>query len=275
LAAGLLSTGLNSIAAAYFLLPPFHSFRIAEPDDALHLATLAFVGVLISWLCESRRQTAIQLRSAVLNAQRLRFDARDSVRRLAEAEDDLKFALSALLENVNRSAGELQRFAQGLANYASLTHQARRIESIDAARLVADAIQAIGSALPETAHITSDVPPLTIEGDAHQLSELLQHLIDNAIKFRSDDQMRIRISAKERSERLTFSVADNGIGLIPAHWEQAFALGRRLHGDEYPGAGMGLALARRIVENHRGRIWLISESGEGTTVRFTIPRKAG
>src|SRR5882724_11685498 len=79
---GLLSTALNSLAAAYFLLPPYHSFRVAERDDALHLVTLAVVGVLISWLCESRRQTAIHLRSAVLDAQRLRLDARNSVRRL-------------------------------------------------------------------------------------------------------------------------------------------------------------------------------------------------
>lgn len=272
---GLLSTALNSLAAAYFLLPPYHSFRVAERDDALHLVTLAVVGVLISWLCESRRRTAIQLRSAVLDAQRLRLDARDSVRRLAESEDNLKFALNSLLENVHKPAAELEPFAQGLWNYSSLTCGPRQIESIDAGRLVANAIEAIGDALPETAHITCDVPPLTIQGDTSQLRELLQHLIDNAIKFRSDDQLRIRISAEERSERLTFSVADNGIGLIPAYWEQAFALGRRLHGDEYPGAGMGLALARRIVENHRGRIWMISESGQGTTVRFTIPRKAG
>jgi signal transduction histidine kinase len=209
----------------------------------------------------------------VLDAQRLRLDARNSVRRLAESEDNLQFALNALLENVRKPAAELEPLAQGLSNYASLADEPTHIESIDAARLVANAIEAIGDALPKAAHITCDVPALTIEGDEHQLSELLRHLIDNAIKFRSDEQLRIRISAEERSEWLTFSVADNGIGLIPAYWEQAFALGRRLHGDEYPGAGIGLAIARRIVENHRGRIWMISESGEGTTVRFTIPRK--
>jgi chemotaxis family two-component system sensor kinase Cph1 len=99
-------------------------------------------------------------------------------------------------------------------------------------------------------------------------------LLDNAIKFRSAEQLRIQISAEERSDRFIFSVADNGIGLVPALWDQAFVLGRRLHGDRYPGAGMGLAMAKRIVENHGGRIWLVSEAGQGTTVRFTIPRKA-
>jgi len=70
--------------------------------------------------------------------------------------------------------------------------------------------------------------------------------------------------------RFTWSKID----LTHAHWEQAFALGRRFHGDEYPGTGMGLAMAKRIVENHGGRIWLVSETGHGTTVRFTIPRRS-
>src|SRR5258708_36539835 len=83
---GLLSTALNSIAAAYFLLPPIHSFWIAEPDDRIHLATLALLGVLISWLCESRRRTEIRLENAVFEAHRLRADALDCARRLGEAD---------------------------------------------------------------------------------------------------------------------------------------------------------------------------------------------
>ncbi|HEY6392829.1 MAG TPA: sensor histidine kinase [Bryobacteraceae bacterium] len=273
LGAGLLSTALNSIAAAYFLLPPVHSFRIAEPDDRLHLATLALVGVLISYLCESRRRTALRLESAVLEAQHLRTDARDCARRLADADGNLKYALNALLENLQGPAAELEAVVQGLAAYSSLADGAKRIEPIDVRRLAASAVEEFG-ALPETTHIVCDVPPAAIAGDESQLRQLFRHVIGNAIKFRSGEQLRIRISAEERSDRFIFSIADNGIGLIPAHWEQAFALGRRLHGDKYPGAGMGLALAKRIVENHGGRIWLISESGQGTTVRFTIPRKA-
>jgi len=274
LGVGLFSTVLNAVGAAYFLLPPIHSFQIAEPDDRMHLATLALLGVMISWLCESRRRTAIRLQSALLDAQRLRIDARDCVRRLSESEVNLKYALNTLLENLNRPAAELEPLAQGLANYCMLAGGARRIESIDAYRLAVDAIEKFGDALPHPAHITCDVPPATIEGDASQLRELFKHVIENAIKFRSGDQLRVRVCAEERSDRLIFSVADNGIGIIPAYWEQVFALGRRLHGDEYPGEGMGLAMAKRIVENHRGRIWMVSESGQGTTVRFTIPRKA-
>ena len=271
---GLLCTALNSLAAAYFLLPPIHSFQIAEPDDRMHLATLALLGVLISWLCESRRRTAIRLESALLEAQRLRGDARNYARRLVEADGNLKYALSAVQEHLQRPAAEFEAFAQGWAEYTDLANGAARLEAIDARNLVENAIEEFGDALPETAHIACHVPMAKIEGDAPQLRQLLHHLLDNAVKFRSVEQLRIRISAEERSDRFIFSVADNGIGLIPAHWEQAFALGRRLHGDKYPGAGMGLAMAERIVENHCGRIWLISEAGQGTTVRFTIPRKA-
>jgi len=161
-----------------------------------------------------------------------------------------------------------------LKSYSSVAAGAKRIESIDAQRLALNVIEEFDERLPQTAHIICDVPRLTIEGDASQLRQLLQHLIDNAIKFRSGEQLRVRVSAEDRTDRIIFSVADNGIGLIPAQWEQAFALGRRLHGDEYAGAGVGLAMAKRIVENHGGRIWLVSESGEGATVRFTIPRRA-
>jgi signal transduction histidine kinase len=271
LGAGLLSTALNSIGAAYFLLPPVHSFRIAEPDDRLHLATLALVGVLISYLCESRRRTAIRLETAVVDAQRLRADVRDYARRLAESDGNLTYTLNALLE---RPAAELEAFAQGLKNYSSVATGPARTEPIDAQCLALKVIEEFDERLPGTARIICDVPPVTLRGHASQLRQLLQQLIDNAIKFRSGEQLRIRVSAEDRTDRIIFSVADNGIGLIPAHWEQAFALGRRLHGDEYAGAGVGLAIAKRIVENHGGRIWLVSESGQGTTVRFTIPRRA-
>jgi K+-sensing histidine kinase KdpD len=103
---GLLSTVLHSIAAAYFLLPPIHSFRIAEPDNRMHLATLALLGIVASWLCESRRRIAIRLESAVLDTQRLRADNRDYARRLAEPDGNLKYALSALLESLQRPATE-------------------------------------------------------------------------------------------------------------------------------------------------------------------------
>ncbi len=192
---------------------------------------------------------------------------------MGEADGNLTYALSAVQKHLHRPAAEFEAFAQGLADYTGLANGARRFEGIDARGLARNVIEEFSDALPNTAHITCDVPPETIHGDACQLRQLLQHLIDNAIKFRTAEQLRIRISAEERSDRFIFSVADNGIGLIPAHWEQAFALGRRLHGDRYPGAGMGLAMAKRIVENHGGRIWLISEAGQGTTVRFTIPRR--
>jgi two-component system sensor histidine kinase KdpD len=103
---GLLSTALQSIAAAYFLLPPIHSFRIAEPDNRMHLATLELLGIVASWLCESRRRIATRLVSAVLDTQRLRADNRDYARRLTEADSNLNYAVSAMLENLQRPATE-------------------------------------------------------------------------------------------------------------------------------------------------------------------------
>ncbi|ATB40243.1 PAS domain-containing sensor histidine kinase [Cystobacter fuscus] len=119
----------------------------------------------------------------------------------------------------------------------------------------------------------------TVESLPSQLEVLLQNLIENAIKFRSAAPPRITVLARECPDGWEFEVQDNGIGIEPQYLERIFGLFQRLHSrEQYPGTGMGLAICKRIVERHGGRIWATSVPGQGTSIHFTLrqkPRPAG
>jgi signal transduction histidine kinase len=112
----------------------------------------------------------------------------------------------------------------------------------------------------------------TIVADSPQILQLFQNLLTNALKFSSPDRVpRVRISAKKQGQTWLFAVEDNGIGIDMQFAERIFILFQRLHANsEYSGTGIGLAVCKRIVESHGGRIWLESKIGEGSTFYFTI-----
>lgn len=122
------------------------------------------------------------------------------------------------------------------------------------------------------AKITYDAMP-TIVADGTQLMQLFQNLIGNAIKFQKKDEApQIHVGVQRQEDNWLFSVQDNGIGIDPQFGDRIFVIFQRLHTrDEYPGSGMGLAICKKIVECHRGRIWVEAELGKGATFHFTIP----
>ncbi|MCM1981841.1 sensor histidine kinase [Lyngbya confervoides] len=122
------------------------------------------------------------------------------------------------------------------------------------------------------AKISADPLP-TIVADGTQLMQLFQNLIGNAIKFRKPGEVpQIHIGVERQDDAWLFSVKDNGIGIDPSFADRIFVIFQRLHTrDEYPGSGMGLAICKKIVECHRGQIWVESEAGQGSTFFFTIP----
>ncbi len=145
-------------------------------------------------------------------------------------------------------------------------------EQVDTFGMAHFAIAALKPALEESGGTIACDPLPVVRGNLAQIAQLFQYLLDNAVKYRrKDDPPRVRVSAYHKDGEWEFAVADNGIGIDPAHHQRIFEPFKRLHGHEYPGTGLGLALCKRIVEAHGGRIRVESEPGRGSTFRFTLP----
>ena len=132
----------------------------------------------------------------------------------------------------------------------------------------------LSATIAEAGAVLTHDPLPAISGDDTQLSQVFQNLIQNAIKFRRDEPPQIHVSAVKDKNEWTFSVRDNGIGMEPRHLDRIFVIFQRLHKrSQYAGTGMGLAIVKKVVERHGGRVWAESEPGVGTTFYFTIPEK--
>lgn len=106
--------------------------------------------------------------------------------------------------------------------------------------------------------------------DPTQIGQVFQNLIGNALKYKASEPPRIHVESEEADGEWIISVSDNGIGIDPQYHDRIFGIFKRLHGRELPGTGMGLAICKRIIEKHDGRIWVESEEGKGATFRFTL-----
>ncbi len=126
--------------------------------------------------------------------------------------------------------------------------------------------------IQESKAVVSHAPLPTVAADPLQVAQLLQNLVSNAIKFRGPGRLRVYVSAEQRDGEWIIAVQDNGIGIDPQYSERIFQVFQRLHTPaEYPGTGIGLAICKKIVERHHGRIWFESQPGQGATFYFSIP----
>jgi len=169
-------------------------------------------------------------------------------------------------------ATRMQRLINDLLAYSRVTSQGKTFEEVDCDLLLDGVLSALHLTIEENhAVVTHDVLP-KVTADGGQLGQLLQNLVSNAIKFHGADPPRVHVSAERRNHEWLFSVHDNGIGLDPQFANRIFVIFQRLHNrEEYPGTGIGLALCKKIVERHGGKIWVESQVGRGATFYFTIP----
>jgi PAS domain S-box-containing protein len=172
-------------------------------------------------------------------------------------------------------ATHMQALIKDLLVYSRVGTHGRSFEPTDCQVILEQALSNLQVALEESgARVTHDPLPVLVADDT-QLVQLFQNLIGNAIKFRGERQPEIHIGAERQGNEWLFSVRDNGIGIQPQYFERIFLVFQRLHTqDEYPGTGIGLAICKRIVERHDGRMWVESEPGRGSTFYFAIPEKA-
>ena len=141
--------------------------------------------------------------------------------------------------------------------------------------VVASALGNLNGSIEQNKALVTHDPLPAVMGDETHLEQLLQNLIGNALKYRRADAPRVHIAARYLGREWLFSVADNGQGIPAEHQAQIFELFRRLHGQQYPGSGIGLATCKRLVERYGGRIWVESEAGKGSTFFFTLPAGEG
>ena len=182
----------------------------------------------------------------------------------ADAEEFIGYAVNGAMR--------MKTMINDLLILSRLATRGKEPVQVDCQVVLSTALTNLGIAIKEkNAEITSDSLPL-VKGDETQLVRLFQNLMENAIKFQGEDAPRIHISCQPQNGSYLFSIRDNGIGIDPQYFERVFVVFQRLHGmDQYPGTGIGLAMCKKIVERHRGKIWIESEPGKGTTFYFTLP----
>jgi PAS domain S-box-containing protein len=181
-----------------------------------------------------------------------------------EADDFIYFAVDG--------AKRMQQLINDLLAYSRIKTRGGNFEPTNCNDVLSDALANLNFTIEDNnALITRDSLP-TVTVDKIQIRQLYQNLISNAVKFRSESAPRVHVAAEQVENEWVFSVHDNGIGIDPQYNDRIFEVFQRLHGREhYTGTGIGLAICKKIVERHDGRIWVKSEPGKGSTFYFTIP----
>ena len=184
-----------------------------------------------------------------------------------DAKDFIRYAVDG--------ADRMRQLIHDLLSFSRVESRGRPFERVDLNAVVDIVRSNLTVALDESgAQLTHDALP-TVHADHAQMVSVFQNLIANAVKFRSEDALRIHVATRDAGHEWVLSVLDNGIGIDPAFFDRIFILFQRLQTrTEYPGTGIGLAMCKRIVERHGGRIWVESAEGEGATFSFTLPKTA-
>jgi PAS domain S-box-containing protein len=186
----------------------------------------------------------------------------------AEADEFIEFAVDG--------AARMRRLIDELLLYSRVGRNKRPYELVDVNAVVQGVLDNLRLTIKDEGAIVKVGTLPAIFGDAGELGQLFQNLIANALKFRSTAPPVIEVEAQRAEKDWIFSVQDNGIGIAPKYFDRIFVIFQRLHTPEkYPGSGMGLAICKKIVDRHGGRIWVESEAGSGARFSFRLPCAKG
>jgi two-component system sensor histidine kinase/response regulator len=180
-----------------------------------------------------------------------------------EADEFISFTVSGVKR--------IQSFIQDVLSFSQATNPDVKFAPVSCDSVLTTSLFGLHRAIEETgAAVTSDALPAVV-GNELRLGMVFTNLIGNALKYRGSDPPRIHVGVIRHGDEWLFTVRDNGIGIEEKYWDTIFGMFKRLHGGGSPGSGIGLALSKRIIENHGGRIWVQSEPNRGSTFYFTLP----
>jgi PAS domain S-box-containing protein len=182
----------------------------------------------------------------------------------ASADDFIHFIVDG--------ATRMQGLIHDLLAYSRVESHGKDFVPTDCTTVFGHALANLQMAVIESGAVVTHDPLPTVQGDGVQLIQVFQNLVGNGLKFRDSRPPRVHVAAEQRPSEWVFSVKDNGIGIDPQYAHRIFEVFQRLHNrTEYPGSGIGLAITKRIVERHGGRIWVESRPHQGATFFFTLP----
>ena len=263
-----------------------HDFSAEEVEFLTTLASEAAIAIHNSQLYEQSRRQAMELERSNAELEQFAYvashDLQEPLRMITgytqllakRYGDKLDQNANEYIDYAVEGAKRMQGLIHDLLAYSRIGTRGKEFAPVDCQAIVTETLRTLQPAIQESAAtITYDSLP-TVMGDETQSLQLFQNLIGNAIKYRGSKPPVVQVSCKQEGEHWLFSVRDNGIGIDPKYAERIFVIFQRLHGrDQYAGTGIGLAVCKKIVERHGGKIWVESELGKGATFYFTIPAR--
>jgi PAS domain S-box-containing protein len=183
----------------------------------------------------------------------------------AKAHEYIHFAVDG--------AERMKRLILDLLEYSRVNSSQHEVDEIDLNSIMDDVLLTYSTSLEETGGKLTKVQLPVVKGSKIQIQQLFQNIVGNAIKYRSNNPPEINITYKDVGTLCQFSISDNGIGIDPRFFHKIFIIFQRLHNrEQYSGTGIGLAICKKIVDKHGGKIWVESEPGKGSTFYFTLPK---